>query len=138
MPLELLLERLENVKKTGAGRYMARCPAHADRTASLAIREGDSSVILLHCFALCPAAEVLAAVGLTFDALFPERPIDDGKPHRRPFPASDVLRAVSFEALVVSTIALDMAKPLPLSDARRERLLRASERLGAAASAFDE
>lgn len=138
MPIESLLERLENVKKTGAGRYIARCPAHADRTASLAIREGDNSVILLHCFALCPAAEVLAAVGLTFDALFPERPINHGKPQRRPFPAADVLRAVAFEALVISTIALDVAQPFPLSNARRERLIIAAERLEAAASFIDE
>lgn len=137
MPIELLLERLENVKETGPGRFIARCPAHADRTASLAIREGDNSVILLHCFALCPAAEVLAAVGLTFDALFPERPINHGKPQRRPFPAADVLRAVAFEALVVSVAALDLAKSLPFSDVRRERLMIATERLQAAASAFD-
>lgn len=138
MPIESLLERLENVKKTGPGRYVARCPAHADRIASLAIREGDDGVILIHCFAQCPAAAVLAAAGLDFDALFPERPVHYGKPQRRPFPATDVLRAVAFEAVVISAIALDMAQPLPLTSARRERLILAAERLEAAVSFFDE
>lgn len=137
MPIEALLERLDGVKQTGPNRYIARCLGHADRRASLSIRALDDGRILVHCFAGCSVHEVLTAAGLDFEALFPERRAHHGKPEKRPFPATDVLRAVSFEALVVSTIALDMAKPMPLSDARRERLLLASERLGAAASAFD-
>lgn len=138
MASETLLQRLDNVKKTGDGRWIARCPAHADRRASLSIRELDDGRILMHDFAGCSVHEVLTALGLDFEALFPPKlGVHHGKPERRPFPATDVLRAVAFEALVVSTIALDMAKPLPLSDARRERLLLASERLEAAASAFD-
>lgn len=136
MPIDSLLERLENVKKTGAGRYIARCPAHADRRASLSIRELDDGRVLIHDFAGCSVHEVLIALGLDFDALFPER-VHHGKPERRPFPATDVLRAVAFEALVVSVAALDLAKSLPFSDVRRERLMIATERLQAAASAFD-
>lgn len=137
MPIEYILERLENVRKTGPGRFIARCPAHADRRASLSIRELDDGRILLHDFAGCSVHEVLTALGLDFEALFPER-VHHGKPERRPFPATDVLRAVSFEARVASIISLDLAKGAALSDARRERLLIAAERLGAAASAFDE
>lgn len=139
MAIEELLSRLEYVKKTGAGRWIARCLAHADRTASLALRELDDGRVLVHCFAGCSIGEVLTAVGLDFEALFPPKSgVHHGKRERRPFPATDVLRAVSFEALVVSTIALDVAKPLPLSDARRERLIVAAERLQTAASFFDE
>lgn len=138
MAVDALLSRLENVKKTGTGRWIARCPSHADRRASLSIRELDDGRVLIHDFAGCSVHEVLTAADLDFEALFPKREVSSGKPERRPFPAADVLRAVAFEALVVSAVALNIAKPLPLSDARRARLITAAERLQAAASAFDE
>jgi hypothetical protein len=67
-----LLNRLEHVKKTGQGKWLARCPAHADRSPSLAIKEVNDR-ILLHCFAGCGVTEVLGAVGLTMTDLFPDR-----------------------------------------------------------------
>lgn len=138
MAVDALLSRLENVKKTGAGRWIARCPAHTDRRASLSIRELDDGRILVHCFAGCSIQQVLTAADLEFDCLFPEQRIQHGKPERRPFPAADVLRAVAFEALAVSIIALDLANASPLSDTRRERLLLAASRLQVAAGAFDD
>ena len=47
--------------------------------------------VLVHCFAGCGVSEILGAVGLDFDALFPPKPIDHAPPMRRPFPAADVL-----------------------------------------------
>jgi putative DNA primase/helicase len=43
------------------GGGMCRCPAHADRTPSLSIRLGHTS-LLVHCFAGCTSREVLAAI----------------------------------------------------------------------------
>lgn len=62
MTIEQLLDKLEGVHRV-AGGYMARCPAHEDRTASLSITEGESR-ILLHCHANCAQDDVLAAMGL--------------------------------------------------------------------------
>lgn len=42
-------------------RALARCPAHADRTPSLSLRQGRSQ-ILVHCFAGCHPDEVLRAL----------------------------------------------------------------------------
>jgi hypothetical protein len=67
-----LLNRLELVKKTGQGKWLARCPAHVDRSPSLAIKEVNDR-ILLHCFAGCGVTEVLGVVGLTMTDLFPDR-----------------------------------------------------------------
>ncbi len=135
MSVDTLLSRLENVKRTGAGRWIARCPAHEDRRASLSIRELDSGVILLHDFAGCSVQEVVAAVGLDMAALFPEREIQHGKPERRPIPAADILRCVAFEALVVSAAAGAIMAGEPLSSVDRDRLILAAGRLQAAVKA---
>jgi putative DNA primase/helicase len=62
-PSEILLERLQGAKQTAAGRWIARCPAHEDRTPSLSIRDAGGTV-LLFCHAGCDAESVLAAVNL--------------------------------------------------------------------------
>lgn len=136
MSADQLLSRLENVKRTGAGRWIARCPAHDDRRASLAIRETETGVILVHDFAGCAVESVLAALGIDMADLFPERDSQHGKPERRPIPAADVLRCVSFEALVVALAAQNIADGKVLSDTDMARLRLASQRLQAAGSAF--
>jgi putative DNA primase/helicase len=82
--VEVLLGRLEGVRRAGPSSWMARCPAHPDRNPSLSIALRDGRV-LLHCFAGCPPEAVLGAVGLTWKDLrepdpwawkppFPSRP----------------------------------------------------------------
>lgn len=136
MTVDTLLLRLENVKRTGAGRWIARCPAHEDRRASLSIRELEDGRILVHDFAGCSVEEVVAAVGLDMAALFPEREIQHGKPERRPIPAADILRCIAFEALIVSVAALDIAAGKSLPEVDLARLRVAAQRLQAAGSVF--
>ena len=61
MIADKLLSRLEGVKQTGPDRWLSRCPAHDDRSPSLAVREVDDR-LLLHCFAGCSAYEVVSSV----------------------------------------------------------------------------
>ncbi|HQT01148.1 MAG: DNA primase [Hydrogenophilales bacterium 16-64-46] len=137
MSADVLLSQLENVKRTGDGRWIARCPAHEDRRASLTVRELGDGRVLAHCFAGCSITEVLGAVGLDMTALFPEKNIVDGKPERRPFPAADILRAVSFETLIVSLAAAQLVKGKPLVGDDLERLKLAASRLHAAAEEYN-
>jgi putative DNA primase/helicase len=58
--------------------WMARCPAHDDRTPSLSIRDGLDGTVLVHCFAGCPQARVIAS--LPDRALWPA-----GLQHRKTF-----------------------------------------------------
>jgi hypothetical protein len=58
--LDGLLAPSECVRKVGDGRYMARCPSHADRVASLSISIGRDGRYLLHDFAGCAMTGVLA------------------------------------------------------------------------------
>lgn len=132
MSADMLLSKLDGVKRTGDGRYLARCPAHQDKRASLSVRETDEGKILVHCFAGCSVHEVISAAGLEISDLFPPRPSDPahtGKPERRPFPATDILRAIGFEALVVACAASAMATGEPLGLADRERLTLAASRI---------
>src|SRR5690606_18985346 len=76
-PLGLVLDRLDNVRRSGRG-FTAKCPAHADRTASLSLAEGRDGRALLHCFAGCSALDVVQALGLRLADLYAERlsPLD--------------------------------------------------------------
>ena len=132
MTATVLLELLEGVKRTGPDRWIAKCPAHKDRSPSLAVRELDDGRVLVHDFGGCDVESVLGAVGLSYDALYPARRVGERRSERRPFPAADVLRAVAFEALVAAVSAANMARGETLTDTDRERLITASVRLQAA------
>lgn len=137
MSADTLLSRLDKVKRTGPGRWNARCPAHDDRGPSLSIREVDDGRVLVHCFAGCSVHEIVAAVDMELSDLFPPRPLYDGrKPERRPFSADDALRCIDFEAALVYLMALDMLEGKPLSDEQFERLALAVERINEARGAI--
>lgn len=72
MTVEVLLSRLQKVKQHGLSRWMASCPAHGDRTPSLAIQVIDDGRILIKCFAGCGASDVMNSVGLSLTDLFPD------------------------------------------------------------------
>jgi putative DNA primase/helicase len=68
MNIELILDRLEGVKRHG-NQYMAKCPAHDDKTPSLSIKDAGDR-ILINCFSGCGTAEVVHALGLEMKDLF--------------------------------------------------------------------
>lgn len=82
MTADLLLTRLERVRQTKPGSWVARCPAHTDKSPSLAITETSDGTILLHDFGGCSPSDILGAVGLELRDLFPER-IKDTSPEGR-------------------------------------------------------
>ena len=66
-----VLDRFQNVVSNN-GKWVALCPAHKDRSPSLAINETDDR-LLLHCFAGCETRHVAAAVGLDMSDLFHQK-----------------------------------------------------------------
>lgn len=71
MTLTDILQRLDGV--TGRnGQYMARCPAHNDRNASLSIGQGRDGRLLLKCHAGCSTEDICAVLGLSTRDLFAE------------------------------------------------------------------
>ena len=126
--LNTLLSRLDKVQRIGNDRYKAICPAHDDRSPSLAIKDDDGR-LLLHCFSGCQTIDVLGAIGLDFSDIMPDKAEGNFKKDRKPFYAMDILCIIKFEATLVYTYASNMAKGLTLTSADRERLLLASSRI---------
>ena len=133
MSADALLSRLEGVRKTGADRWIARCPAHDDGNPSLAIRALPDGRVLAKCFALCDIEDVITAAGLDMTVLFPERPLSPNTTiERRPFNAHDVLRCVAFEVTIARLCSSAMRAGEALSDEDDARLALAFTRLMAA------
>ena len=130
MNIDTLLDKLEKVRKRGSDSWTACCPHHKDRSPSLTIRLLPDDRILLHCFAGCPPNNVLGAIGLTFDDLFPERlPEQRYKPLRRPFPAADVLAMLAHEVTIAQLYASDQATGKPISQTDKQRMAQAAQRI---------
>ena len=114
MAVDDLLNRVDKVRRTGDGRWMASCPSHKDKGPSLSIRELDDGRILLHCFAGCTVDKIVRSVGLNLEALFPPRSRFDGERQavpreRKPWSASDAVRALHKELHTAWVILEDIA-----------------------------
>ena len=133
MLADKILTRLDNIRTTGENCWVARCPAHDDRTPSLAIREVEDK-LLLHCFAGCSAHEVCSAAGIELSDLFPNKS-RGGKRIHRPFPATDVLRCLSSEIAFLVVCASELAAGKTLDDETRDKLSRSASRFQSALSA---
>jgi hypothetical protein len=136
-PVDRLLSRLEGVRETSTGQHMAQCPAHDDKSPSLAIRDvGDS--VLIHCFAGCDAESIMAAVDLTLADLFAgdDHHYQHGGHHnggalpiRERWNARAMLRELSDESVVVLIAAADMLQNRPLPPDDYKRLCTAVDRI---------
>jgi hypothetical protein len=64
-PTQETIDIVAGLKGRWHGSYaMCVCPAHADRTPSLSVRQGERG-ILVHCFAGCRSEDVLREIGRT-------------------------------------------------------------------------
>lgn len=127
-PIELVLSRLDKVKKTGKG-YIALCPAHADKSPSLSLKEGSDGRVLIHCFAGCTAEEVVNEIGLQMSDLF-FRSNDASRTYvRSPIPISSIREAANFELQILYVVTADRLKGKPISDVDQAREALAINRL---------
>jgi hypothetical protein len=81
------ITRLFDAKPTGnnQNQYIARCPAHDDKTPSLSIGIGTDGRTLIKCLAGCSTEAVLAAKGLKLSDLFLEKqnPVETPPPQKK-------------------------------------------------------
>ncbi len=122
------LDHLQKVRRTGPGRWVACCPAHDDKSPSLAIREAEDGRLLVHCFSGCSVQEVVTALGLELSDLFPPRS-ENHRPEARPFPAMDVLKACAFEVSVAVCAIAMFLDGRPFGQDEYDRLAVACGRL---------
>lgn len=131
--LDALLSRLTKVRGRN-GSWTACCPAHDDKSPSLAIRE-EGGKILLHCFGGCEVSAVVGALSMEMTDLFPpNEPKYEPQPKVKFF-ASDLLKVIALEAAIVSVAAYDMGHGKTLAQVDRDRLKLAYERINAAMEA---
>lgn len=133
--VDALLDRLDKIRCTGDGQWVACCPAHADKTPSLSIRDTGEKV-LIHCFAGCPAEEVLDAVELRFSDLYDDK-------YKAAFAAACAYKGRKFKPLksldplelerrIIKLGESDLKAGVVLSTEDRARLELAIERVNAA------
>lgn len=132
-----ILGRLEKVRHTGPGNWVACCPAHEDRSPSMTIAEGSEGRVIVRCFAGCTIEEIVDAVGLGWEPWFPPKPIanDFAPPIRRRYPAADVLEALHTESQIVAVSAMNLAQGVTLTPEDLARLKVAHERISQAREA---
>jgi hypothetical protein len=134
---DVLLGRLQHVRKSGPSSWRADCPnGHQRARGSLAITESDDGRILVTCFACHDTPAVLAAVGLELADLYPERirdPSPEGRRRaREAFKQSAwaaALRVLEREATVCIVAAGMLRAHLALTHDDDARLATAMERI---------
>ena len=88
MSIHKVIQKLDGVKKSQTG-FLAKCPAHDDEKQSLAISDSGGKV-LLNCFAGCPTAEIVSAIGMDWKDLF-----HDGNSIKQSFSQNGVMTFAS-------------------------------------------
>lgn len=128
MSVQKLLNNLQKVKRTGDGKWLACCPAHQDRTASLAITDNGDGRILINCFAGCDTYSILRSVGLDWADVMPEKSVSNyEKPVKSVIYATDALNIIRFESQVILAIAYDIKKRGIIDTEMIERLEKAMQ-----------
>lgn len=134
--IEQFLARLDGVRAAGSNRWMARCPAHEDKSASLSIRlDEDEPRILVHDFGLdCPVGDICAAIGLRIGDLTKRvyrRPEERGTNYTGAR-ASDVLDALADHAAAVLFVCVDLLNrdKGALTQEERKQLQAAAKAIG--------
>ena len=124
MKAEDVLGRLEHVTG-GKGKWMACCPAHQDKSPSLAINEADDR-ILVHCFAGCETSDVIAALGLTVSDLFYNKLAGGGLTEGKKRRYEEVLKSERYQVAIINSVERNER---PLTAIERERRSLGKERI---------
>jgi len=134
-PVDTVLSRLEHARSTGDGKWICRCPAHDDKSPSLAIKEGVDGRVLLHCFAGCSVSEVVEALGLSMTDIFPltaTRRDHRRRGERKPWSPKDLLQIIYREVLILLVAFEETTSGIEISQHDRDRARVAATRVRAA------
>lgn len=115
---EMIVPRLDQVKKIGRDRWKACCPAHDDKSPSFNFGISETGNILMKCWAGCSVESICSAVGVEMSSLFAD---SDLKPSRGPLqPTEDTFYIAVYKA--------DYKRGYKPTDAERQRYLEAVAR----------
>jgi len=131
MTAAAILGRLEGVQGRSP-QWRAICPSHPSRHRSrtLAVAEKSDGRVLVRCHAGCSIDEVLGALGLEIDALYPPRTDQHlVRPVRKPWRASEVVAALRGELMVAFVALAAVRAGTPVNDIDQERAGVAMDRI---------
>lgn len=129
MSATLVVDRLSRVKRTKPGSWAAACPCCESRKGRpIAVTELPDGRVLLHAFCGCSTEDVLGRIGLSITDLF-EKPVGNLPPTIFKVPASQILAALSHEAMVLFLLAEDLANGASFNDEMRIRLTTSAARI---------
>ena len=123
--IDTLLSRVQKLKKMGDGKWLACCPAHDDKTPSLAIKLADER-ILIHCFAGCDVSGIVDALGLELSDLMTE-----SKRHSKPdnkrskFNKHELFDRIVEESAILIVAIRQIFNGTPLNDNDMARVVKA-------------
>lgn len=129
MDINEILSKFQRVYKSGNDQWQCLCPVHDDKSPSVGIKYTKDGRILIHCFSGCPTNEILDAVGISFDDLFPDKLENEYKPIKRAFNPYAVLTLLSNEVLLCTLAAMDLSKGKILNEIDKQRLILAYSRI---------
>lgn len=129
MDINEILSKFQRVYKSGNDQWQCLCPVHDDKSPSVGIKYTKDGRILIHCFSGCPTNEILDAVGISFDDLFPDKLENEYKPIKRAFNPYAVLMSLSNEVLLCTLAAMDLSKGKILNEIDKQRLILAYSRI---------
>ena len=124
------ISHLSGVQGRGP-RWRAFCPSHQTgkhTTRSLSILEADDGRILIRCFGGCDVHAITGALGLQLDDLFPTKHVGSKTAIKKPFPVSEVVRALEPELVGAWKILRMVARGMPIDDKERIYAGKAAER----------
>ncbi len=127
-----ILSHFSRLRAHGENRWSAVCPAHDDKSPSLALALTPDGRWLVHCFAGCDTAAVLTAAGVTFADLMPESLSQRLAGVRRAFSDAQLLRIIAHESLCVALYACDRAANKPETEEDRQEMFSAYQKIHAA------
>jgi hypothetical protein len=122
--LNRLLGCLDGVVNRGSGKYMARCPAHDDKSPSLSIKETSDGTILIRCFAGCTIHEIVSAVGMEVYDLFPDNGDYYQSSQKPRHNYKDLLLCLARESMFIYMVADALSKGETLCEHDQQRLLQ--------------
>tara|TARA_R110002096_G_scaffold391216_1_gene586069 strand:+ start:411 stop:812 length:402 start_codon:yes stop_codon:yes gene_type:complete len=128
-----VLDRLEKV--TGSkGKWIACCPAHQDKSPSLAVTETDDRV-LVHCFSGCDTQDVTAAIGLNLADLFYNKLAGAEITERKRQRFEKVLKSERIQVAIINAVE---KVERPLTTHERDRRLLGQQRINKIEGALHE
>jgi hypothetical protein len=137
-PVELVLSRLENVRRSGPG-WRADSPCGKRSRGALSIAESDSGGVLIHDFSGYSVREVVEAIGLSLSDLFPTRAkpqtaaeLRENREKLALAGARAAATILALEALVLRDAARSIRNGEPFSDEDLARIDEAAEKIDAA------